>query len=572
MTAPNINTSSPVTNFSNPANTATSILALTDQVKWGSSGVGTGATAYFSFPISNSTALWNLAYTANTNSEIYNNFTPFSTAQQTAAEQALQAWANVANLTFIKVSSETSNSVGDIRFGNTSGGSMDSSTYAYASFPALNNPEGGDIWFNFTQPTASANDYSIGANGYQTMIHEIGHALGLDHPFEGTTTLTTALDNMQYTVMSYSDAPNNQDAGNSTYYPTTPMLLDIQAIQYLYGANTSYHNGNNTYVYTDSYAYETIWDTGGIDTIQYTGTMDASINLNSGEFSSLGPSVKAHLGVSANAQNNIAIAYNVTIENAIGSSGSDTFYGNSASNTIEGGEGQDTFITSLQKSALDAVIKTSEAEIILSANGERDTLNSVETITFSDGTYTLANLLSEASPEFTFASNGSTSLVTPESYSGPVSYLEYQLLGTASDESVIGAFSNDFFNLGGGNDAANGGGGQDVIDGGTGSNFLTGGGDADTFFLDGRSGETTWSTITDFNGDTVTIWGWIDGTSQILIERNDGATGYEGNTLHLDLDGNNQIDTSITFTGLSSAQTANQQAGVIEGNSYLIIS
>ncbi len=574
MTAPSINTSSPVTNFSNPANTTTEILSLTDQVKWGSSGVGTGATVYYSFPISSSSSFWNQVYTADANSEINQNFTPLSTAQQTAAEQALQSWANVANLNFIKVTSETSNSVGDIRFANTSGGSMDSLTYAYASFPALNNPEGGDIWFNVTQPTASANDYSVGANGYQTMIHEIGHALGLDHPFEGTTTLSATLDHMQYTVMSYSDSPNNQDAGSSTYYPTTPMLLDIQAIQFLYGANTSYQTGNNTYTYGDTYTYETIWDAGGFDTIQYTGSMDGIINLNAGQFSSLGPSVKAHLGVSANAQNNIAIAYDVIIENAIGGTGNDTIYGNSSSNSIDGGGGNDTFITTQNKSELTSIISHTNGQLLLSSFSQQEALTNVESITFADGTFTLASLLSEASsaPIFNSQVNSANTTITPDTYTGPVDYLQFQQIGSNQNEIMTAANTNDFLNLLGGDDAANGGGGRDVLDGGTGSNFLTGGSGIDTFFIDGRSGINTWSTITDFDGDSVNIWGWIEGTSQLLLQQTDGTDGYKGETLHLDLDGDNTIDTSITFTGLSASEVANQQAAQVESNGYLLIS
>jgi serralysin len=61
----------------------------------------------------------------------------------------------------------------------------------------------------------------------------------------------------------------------------------------------------------------------------------------------------------------------------------------------------------------------------------------------------------------------------------------------------------------GGDDVTDGGAGLDVLDGGFGWNFLTGGTGADAFFLDGRAGVMTWSTITDFSSeDNVNIWGW----------------------------------------------------------------
>jgi Ca2+-binding RTX toxin-like protein len=151
--------------------------------------------------------------------------------------------------------------------------------------------------------------------------------------------------------------------------------------------------------------------------------------------------------------------------------------------------------------------------------------------------------------------NGTWSQETPTPYSGPVQYLQYQLLGTASSEVVTGTSRNDFLNLLGGDDAANGGSGNDVLDGGLGSNFLTGGAGSDVFFLDGRSGQTTWSTITDWEtGEQLSLWGWRPGVSKATWVDTAGATGYQGVTLHADLNGDGTIDSSVTWTGMTRAQ------------------
>lgn len=72
------------------------------------------------------------------------------------------------------------------------------------------------------------------------------------------------------------------------------MPLDIQAIQYMYGANNHFHSGANTYHYTDDTTYhETLWDSGGIDTISYTGGLPAFIQLQAGEGSFIGNTVYA---------------------------------------------------------------------------------------------------------------------------------------------------------------------------------------------------------------------------------------------------------------------------------------
>jgi len=149
--------------------------------------------------------------------------------------------------------------------------------------------------------------------------------------------------------------------------------------------------------------------------------------------------------------------------------------------------------------------------------------------------------------------------------------LQYEYVGSAQNESLIATDTNDFINLLAGDDAAVGGGGGDVLDGGLGSNFLSGGHGHDVFFLDGRSHQITWSTITDFDGDAVNIWGWVDGISKTMLEEVNGAEGYQGITLHFDLDGNNAIDTSVTFTGLTLQDIANRVAASVEGNGYLLI-
>lgn len=196
-----------------------------------------------------------------------------------------------------------------------------------------------------------------------------------------------------------------------------------------------------------------------------------------------------------------------------------------------------------------------------------------DSIVFTDGTSTIADYLSansgkvDAKPVFTSGADG---IVVPTAYTGPVSFLEWELLGGSGTDVITGADTNDFMNLLGGDDAANGGAGNDVLDGGLGSNFLTGGAGDDTFFLDGRgTGSTTWSTVTDFTtGDFVNIWGWEEGTSQLLlVQQSAGAAGFEGITHHYDLNNDGTIDTSITFTGQTSAPTSSAQS--VEGNGYL---
>ncbi|HLD65644.1 MAG TPA: M10 family metallopeptidase C-terminal domain-containing protein [Pseudomonas sp.] len=170
-----------------------------------------------------------------------------------------------------------------------------------------------------------------------TFVHEIGHALGLKHPFDSDghngNTLPAEVDDVRYTVMSYTNAYG--------YEPTTPMLLDITAIQYLYGANMAWHTGNDSYQWgAGQSVFETIWDAGGTDTLDASNQTQAVVlNLNAGAFSSIGASFWSNSGY---INNGLTIAYGAQIENALGSAHNDSLIGNAVANVLNGGAGADS--------------------------------------------------------------------------------------------------------------------------------------------------------------------------------------------------------------------------------------
>ena len=137
--------------------------------------------------------------------------------------------------------------------------------------------------------------------------------------------------------------------------------------------------------------------------------------------------------------------------------------------------------------------------------------------------------------------NGTSEYILPVRFTGPVELgLNYQLIDDTENAVIVGSSSNDFIKSSNGNSlgkAIDAGSGSDVIDGGVGSAFLTGGAGSDTFFLDGRGGNVSWSTITDFEfgSDKATIWGWRQGVSRVVsVNESGGAAGYEGVTFHFE--------------------------------------
>ena len=189
----------------------------------------------------------------------------------------------------------------------------------------------------------------------------------------------------------------------------------------------------------------------------------------------------------------------------------------------------------------------------------------------------------QASLPAAFAITDTTSMQSETSagaaYSGPVALLQRQFTWSSPHGAAVTAGIPDVFLHGGaGDDALAVTGGTNVLDGGGGSNFLVGGdggdGGADTFFVDGRGGAATWSTVVNFHhGDNLTIWGFVPGVSTMPWTASDGADGYKGATIHSELAGaGTGVSQSATFVGLNVSDVAsrmNVTTGSVDGQAYL---
>ncbi len=183
---------------------------------------------------------------------------------------------------------------------------------------------------------------------------------------------------------------------------------------------------------------------------------------------------------------------------------------------------------------------------------------------------------------YTDTTSGQTGDEQAQVYAGPVNYLQSQFLWAKSDDVALTSDTPSVFLRGSsGNDALQAGaGGSNVLDGGTGSNFLVGSagadGGTDTFFVDGRGSNVTWSTIANFHhGDAMTLFGFVGGTSTLPAYVMDGAAGYQGATIHSETGGpGTGVNGSVTFAGISAAEAASKftvSTGTVGGNPYLYV-
>lgn len=374
-----------------------------------------GSTITFSFP-QNASGMFSQGEAAG--------FRAANASQQALMTMALATWDDLIGQSFVQGTPGQTNI--EMAYTSTEIG------YAHAYYPT-----NGSAWFNVTEDTLV--NTAVDEYGFMTFIHEIGHALGLDHMGDyngnGNWSPSSFQDSVVLSVMSYFGpryAAANYSAdvmqadwtasNGETYTAQTPMVNDVMAIQRIYGASTTTRLDNTVYGFSstvggttgriydftvNTHPILTLWDSGGVDTLDLSGWNTASrVSLKAGEYSSANDMT-----------NNIAIAYNTVIENARTGGGNDVLSGNAAANSLEGGagndelngqEGDDTLIGGPGNDNIDGGVGTDTAVfegafgsytigqsggVITVAGGSgTDRVSNVERFQFADGVRTIDEL------------------------------------------------------------------------------------------------------------------------------------------------------------------------------------
>lgn len=369
---------------------------LTGYQKW------EGPTLTFSFATNSS--VWKNDYTDPASLPYQPSYSPVPETFLVNLRQAFATWSSYLGIQVTEVKDDGAGH-GDIRVAFSQDPKQ--VTASLGTYPGYG--AGGDVWLN--SGSLKETDYAVGTGYYQALMHEIGHALGLKHPFDITSANATTLDAAHatrlYTTMAYQ-----WDAAGSplwpTLFPTTPMPYDILAAQSLYGANPNTNPGDTTYAFSpDGLYFQTIYDAGGVNSFVYNGTQAVRFDLHDGAGSFVGKEnwlTDARTGTKVTQIPNVWTAFGTVVSRAQGGAGNDTLiandhgnslnggagndaiYSGAGNDTIDGGSGLDTAYYSAELAQLSIKIDANHSVSIVDRSTQAtDTLVNVERAHFTDG-------------------------------------------------------------------------------------------------------------------------------------------------------------------------------------------
>jgi Ca2+-binding RTX toxin-like protein len=475
----------------------------------------------------------------------YPNFMAYTAQQRISARLAFVAWSRVSGATFVEVPASIG---GMIQLGMHDFAPTRYAGYAgYASYPGVSPSYQGNAVLMMNRELYVA-DASMdpGSGGFQVLLHEIGHNLGLSHPHDGDIRLTSDLDHTQYTVMSYNWR---------NPFMTSPGQGDLLAVQALYGTDAAEQASGITWTlnrttwtiaWTGSVGDDVLSGTNlsetlsggagadringgegndliipdaadlrlagneGTDTLDLTGFASA-VNLDMNSSSG----VSGYEGRLVVGAHTIALS---TFENILGTAGNDTIAGTWwAAGTLTGGTGNDVITLRAGSSRAEGGLGNDS----ITGNGSSSTLVG------GTGADTLVgwgsgSLLQGSDDNDTITGYGASSTLDGGTGNDTITGngISSTLVGGAGADILVSWGSGSLLQGGEDNDSITGNGASSTLEGGTGADTLTG--SASGLTLRGGIGDDTYNLVTGSGVTIIELAG--EGTDTIILRSNTAHT------------------------------------------------
>ncbi len=348
-----------------------------------------------------------------------------------------------------------------------------------------------------------------GADGtvnYGTLLHEIGHAIGLKHP---TEVVDDTIGGVNHDQVLSSDDPNQTIMAQSGPGADDHLkALDKDAAAYLYGPS----------------------GTGGVYTASASGSNSVS-NWSWDEATQTLTQTAVAVGETI---------HGTSVDDIIhGSSGDDSLFGLSGNNQLYGGDGDDKLYDGPGTNLLeggkgdDSYYITNSSTTIIENPGEGgdDTVFARASYTLPDNVETLYL----SGPDLTGAGNDQGDTIWGDGFYAST------LIGGAGDDYETGGAGDDTIEGGGGDDQMFGGDGDDQMFGGAGDDYMVGGAGDD--MIEGDGGHDLM-----FGGDGADTF--------VFKAASDAAPGPTLTTIGDFVSGQDKIDLSaIKTTGANPGQS-----------------
>lgn len=346
------------------------------------------------------------------------SFTAMSRADRSAVKQAMAEFTKRAGIQFVEVDTG-----GQLELYRANG----AGNRSWAYYPSDNQPQ--DVVIN-----NALGDVRRGRQGFDVVLHEIGHAVGLKHPFDGGPRLVPSLDLITNTVMSYTyNAPVIRTLGP----------LDRQALQHLYGAPSS----DNGQILRWDEARDTLFVAGRNTAETILGTYAANV-------------------IDARGGN----------DRLFGRDYADRLIGGANDDTVRGGEGSDTLLGEAGSDALFG----EDGDDRLYGGDNADTADGGTGNDFLSGGSGRDILIGQYGDDTLFGGLG------PDTLRGEAG--RDVAFGEAGPDVIVGAAGTDVLKGGPANDYLRGDAGRDRLFGDDGNDTLIGGDDGD-WLVGGRNAD-----------------------------------------------------------------------------------